>query len=129
MFSYIKGRHGGCQHTAQGASMCLYAPYPLYICLFPLYHMFPICQGDLGPSVHPICLGVFWGPSRHLSGISVSISTSIASQFITFIPVAVHHCGLLLYWNGCLWMSDMLHAVVPFFVVFSLCLKLLLPWL
>ena len=57
------------------------------------------------------------------------VSTSIASHFLTVIPVAPHHCGLLLYWTGCLWMSAMLHAVVPFFVVFSLCLKPLLPWL
>ena len=34
------------------------------------------------------------------------------------MPVATHHCGLLLYWIGCLWMSAILHAVVPFFVVF-----------
>ena len=43
------------------------------------------------------------------------------------IPVATHHCGLLLYWTGCLWMYAMLHAVdFFFFVVFSLCLKPLL---
>ena len=48
----------------------------------------------------------------------MSVSTSIASKFKTVIPVASHHCGLLLYWTGCLWMSAMLHAVVPFFVVF-----------
>ena len=34
------------------------------------------------------------------------------------MPVAPHHCGFLLYWTGCLWMSAMLHAVVPFFAVF-----------
>ena len=34
------------------------------------------------------------------------------------IPVTPHHCGWLPYWTGCLWMSAMLHAVVPFFVVF-----------
>ena len=49
-------------------------PVHLY---FPLYHIFPMCHWDLGESVHPICLGVFWGASVHLSGISVSIITSI----------------------------------------------------
>ena len=108
-------------------------PYTSYTFPVHLYASYTICSlnvmGTLGvESVHPYVLGSF-GPLVHLSGISVSVITSIVSQFITAIPVAPHHCGLLLYWTGCLWMSAMLHTVVPFFVVFSLCLKLLLPWL
>ena len=136
MFSYIKGWHGDCQLWA---CACPHTPEcPLYICT-PSIHLYapctPVCPhtpctsvcspyticspyviGTCGASVHPICLGVFWGLSVHLSGILVSVSTSTASQFITVRPVAPHHCGLLLYWTGCLWMSAMLHAVCPFFV-------------
>ena len=101
MLSYIRGRHGGL--SALGASVCphtsvhpqyiqtipaqsyapiclntpihLYAPYSLYICLFSyVSHM----SWGLGrESVYPICTGVFWGTSVHLSGISVSVGTSI----------------------------------------------------
>ena len=59
--------------------------------------------------MHPICLGSQWGASAHLSGILVSVSTSIVSHM------------WVAYWTGYFWMSVMLHAVVPFFVV-SLCL-------
>ena len=93
------------------------------------YTMFPKCHGDFGGHLYTPYVLESWGASVHLSGISVSVNTSVAPQFITVIPVAPHHCGLLLYWPGCLWMSAMLCAVVPFFVVFSLCLKLLLSWL
>ena len=34
-------------------------------------------MGTFGASVHPICLGVFWGTSVHLSGILVSVGKSI----------------------------------------------------
>ena len=80
----------------------VYGPKPsLYICMSPC--IFPKCHGTLGASVHPICLRVFGRASVHLSCISVSISASIVLQFIMVIPVAPHHCGLLLYWPGCLW--------------------------
>ena len=97
----------------------------LYICMVPYTICSPYVMGTWETSVHPICLGVR-GASVHLSGIFVSVGTSIASQFMTVIPVALHHGGLLLYWTECLWMSTMLHAVVPLLVVFPLCLKLLL---
>ena len=48
-------------------------PYPLHICMFCVPHM----SWDLGASVHPICLGVFWGTTVHLWGILVSVSTPI----------------------------------------------------
>ena len=80
--------------------------------LYTLYVLGPfgghqyICQAFLCLSVHPF-----------------------APQFITVIPVALHHYGLLLYWTGCLWMSAMLHAIVPFFEVLPWCLMFLQPWL
>ena len=58
-------------------SIHLYTPYPLYICMFSLYHMFPICHRTQGAFVDPIHLRVFWGASVHLSGILMSVSTSI----------------------------------------------------
>ena len=96
--------------------MSVCPPYPLYICMFSLYHMFPLSWG-----LRDICTTLMsWGL---LEDISTSVrhlfvSTSFTSQFITAIPVAPHYCGLLLYWTACLWMSAMLHAVVPFIVVF-----------
>ena len=69
-----------------------------------------------GDSIHPICLGS-WGHEH------------ICQAFRCF---SVHPLFLCLwfasYSTGYFWMSVMLHAVVPFFVV-SLCLKSLLPWI
>ena len=48
----------------------------MYICMFPLYNMLPICHEDFGGSVHTIYLWVFLGATVHLSGISVSVGTS-----------------------------------------------------
>ena len=111
----------------------------LHICMPPYLPFTPVClpilyvtkcHGDFGGHLYtPYVLGSLGEASVHLSGISKSISTPIASPFITVIAVAPHQCGLLLYWTGCLWMSAMLHAVVPIFVVFSSYLKLLLPQL
>ena len=91
-----------CSLYVMGTWGHLYTPYVLESFGGHQY----ICQAFLCLSVHPF-----------------------ASQFITVIPVAPHHCGLFLYWTACLWMSAMLCAFVPFFVVFSLCLKLLQPQL
>ena len=80
--------------------------------------MSPIWYGDLGACVYPICLGVFWGHQYIFQAFLCLLVHPVASQFITVIPVASHHYGLLLYWTGWLWMSAMLHAVVHLFVVF-----------
>ena len=106
-------------------------PYLLYICVPPKPYVPQYVMGTWGHLYTPYVLGSFGerGVSGHLSGILCLMVHPFASHFITVIPVAPHHCRLLLYWTGSLWMSAMLHAVVPFFVVFSLCLKFLLRWL
>ena len=71
---------------------------------------------SLGPWGHlyiPYVMGL--GASVHLSAILCLSVHSFATQFITVMPVALHHCGLLLYWTGCLWMYAQLHAVDLFF--------------
>ena len=130
-FFYIRGRHGGVSlgvsvhpHTSVHhlyVHMPLYLwmppyicmpPYPLYICMFSLCSPYVIVTWEA--SVHLICLGIFWE-------ILVFQCWSVhpfATQFITVMPFASHHCGLLLYWTGYLWVSAMLHVLVPFFVVF-----------
>ena len=130
MISYIRERHGGCQLRGHlytpihpYAPIYPYAPihlYASYPCVF-VCSPYPICSPYVmgtGGICTPYMSWSLWGTSVHLSGILVSVSTSIASTFITAMPVALHYCQLLLYWTGCLWMSAMLHAVVPFFVVF-----------
>ena len=86
------------------------------------------CHGDLGSIVHPICNGVFWGPSVHMSGISVAVSTSIS------LSVHKSHTS----WSPSLlvaplldWMPvDICYAsCCCSLLVFSLCPKLLLPQL
>ena len=123
MFSYIRGRHGGCQlrghpyapihlYTSCTFIHTLYVcmphtsvfPIPLYICMF---FYVPHMSWGLGGICTPHVSWGLLGVSVHLTGISVSVSTSICSQFITVMPVAPHHCGLLLYWTGCLWLSAM----------------------
>ena len=105
----------------------LYAPcmsiHPLYICMphtpcTSVCSMFPIWHRDLGASVHPICLGVFLECQYICHAFHCLLVHPFASQFITVMPVAPHHCGLLLCWTECLWMSAMFHAVFPFFIVF-----------
>ena len=133
MFSYIRGRHGRLSAYSIGGFCILHMfVYPLYICMplyhpvhlyVPPYHMFLICHGDFGASVHPICLGVFGGHQYICQAFLCLSVPAFASQFITVILIASHHCRLHPYWTGFLWMSAMLHAVVPFFVVFSLCLN------
>ena len=85
---------------------------PLYICMFSPYDM---GMGDI--STPNMFLGL-WG-HQHISQAFWYLSVHpFVSQFITFMSVAPHYCGLFIYWTGCLWMFVMLHAVVPFFVVF-----------
>ena len=94
----------------------------LYFCMFPLYHMFPIHHGDFGGHLYtPYALGCFGG-HQYISQAFLCLTVHpFASWSITVIPVAPHHCGLLLCCTGCLWMPAMLYAVVPF-----LCLRFLL---
>ena len=61
-------------------------------CMFPLYHIFPICYGDFGGICTPICLGV------HLSGISVSVGTSSC--------LSVHNSQTR--WSPSLWVTSSL---------------------
>ena len=56
-----------------------------------------------------------WGLLR---GISTSVSISVSVSTSIYLSVYNSHTSCLSYWTGCLWMSAMLHAVVPFFVVF-----------
>ena len=55
----------------------------------------PNIMRTLGGILHLMSWGL-WVASVHLSGISLSVSTSISSKFITVIPVDFQHCGLLL---------------------------------
>ena len=118
--------------------------HPLYICTPPYIHMpsilpihlyvppipyVPHISWGLGGSMHPYVMGSFGGLSVHLSGISVSVSTSICLSVHNSHTSYSPSLWVASYWTGCPWMSAMLHAIVPFFVVFSLCLKLLLPQL
>ena len=97
---------------------CLYVPIPpvhLYVLHIPyVCHM----SWELGRHPYTTCLGSLLGASGHLSGISMSVSTSIC----LLLHNSHTSCSPLLwvasYWTGCIWMSAMLHAVVPFFVVF-----------
>ena len=59
-----------------------------------------------------------WGHQYIFQTFQCLSGHPFASQFIMVMLGTLHHWGLLLYWTGCLWMSTMLHAVVPFFVVF-----------
>ena len=103
--------------------------YPLYICMFPHTICSPYVMGTLEHLYTQKVFGSFEG-HQYICNAFLCLSVhTFASQLITVIPVDPHNCGLLLYWIGCLWMSTMLHAVVAFFVVFSLSLKLLLPQL
>ena len=96
----------------------LYAPIPpvhLYVLLVPYV---PHMSRGLGGNLYtPYNLGSF-------GGISTSVRHFGVCWYIHYLSVqkshasAPHHCGFLLYWTWCLWMSAMLHAVVPFFVVF-----------
>ena len=96
----------------------LYAPYvntpPVHL-YGSIYHMFSLCHGELRASIHPICQGVFWGHQYICQEFLSLLVHPFAPQFITVIPVAPHHCGLLRYWTGCLWMYATFHAVAfPF---------------
>ena len=55
-------------------------------------------------------MGSFWEHQNIFQAFLCLSVHPFALQFITQ-PVALHHCGSLLYWTGCLWMYAMLHAV------------------
>ena len=93
MFSYIRGRHGGCQlrghpyapihlYTSCTFIHTLYVcmphtsvfPIPLYICMF---FYVPHMSWGLGGICTPHVSWGLLGVSVHLTGISVSVSTSI----------------------------------------------------
>ena len=80
-----------------------------------------VCLDTPNTSRCPVCL---YAPHTFLSICMFPLYYMFPKCHGDF--VTPHHCGLLLYWPGCLWMSAMLHGVVPFFAVFSLCLELLL---
>ena len=83
-------------------------PYPLYICMFHLYHMFPICHGTWEASVHPICHGVFWEHQY------------ICQAFLSCCFTGLNACGSMLCF---------MLLTCSFLCSVSLCLKLLLLWL
>ena len=121
---HLVGSHvGGCQ-AYWYVCLCggtIHPPIQLYTptCLFtphvsiasctsvcpPIHQYVSICHGDFGASVHSYTCQTFLYLSVH----------PFASQFITVIPVALHNCGSLLCWTGCLWMYAQLHAVDLFF--------------
>ena len=99
-------------------------PYPNTSVCSPIPYV-PHMSLVLGGNLYTPCLGVFWGASVDICQAFLCLSLHpFASQFTTVILAVLQHYGLLLYWTGCLWMSARLHAVVPFYAVFSLCLKL-----
>ena len=57
----------GCPHM----SVCPHT-FPVYVYV-PLYYMFPKSHGDLGASVHSICLRVFGGHQCHCTTAATSI--------------------------------------------------------
>ena len=99
--------------------MPLHTPVHLYV---PPIQYVPHVSLDIGGICTPLCFGVFRGHQYICQAFLCLSVHPFASQLITVIPVAPHHCGLLLYWTGCLWIAAMLHAVVPFFVVAMLLL-------
>ena len=101
-------------------------PVHLYV---PLYYIFPKFHSDFGRHLYTKYLLESLGVSVHLSGISMSVSTPIASQAITVIPVVPHHCELLFYWTGYLWMSAMLLLWWLLCVLVHYLFSPQLPWL
>ena len=59
------------------------APYPLYICMFPLYHMFPCVKGLGGHLYTPYVLGSFWGHQYICQAFLCLSVHPFASQFIS----------------------------------------------
>ena len=111
-FPTFRSRHvGDCQN--KGVCMPLViaiCPYTPYICM-PLYtHCTSVCSlytyvthvmGIWGHLYTPYIWGSFGG-HQDICWIFLCLSVHpFASQFITVIPVAPHHCGSLLYWTGC----------------------------
>ena len=101
VFSTLEAGMGGFQFRGHpyATHICLYTPYicmpPVHLyapytpckSMFSLYHMLPICNGDLGASVHPMYLGVLWG-HQYICQVFQCLSVhSFASQFITVMPI------------------------------------------
>ena len=71
--------------------------------------MFPICQGDLEGHLHtPYGMGSCREHQYICQTFLCLLVHPFTPQFITVIPIAPHHCGLLLNWTGCPWMYDWL---------------------
>ena len=104
-------------HTSIHPHMSVLLPYsPVHLCVLPIPYV-PHMSGRLqGHLYTPYILGSLRDVSTSVRHFSVLVHP-FASQFITVMPVAPHYYGLHLYWTGCLWMSAMLHTVIPFFVV------------
>ena len=136
--SFLQKRQACRGVVSMGASVCpvhpdapihLYTPIPpVHLYVSPIPYV-PICHRDLGASVHPICLGVFWGD------ISTSVRHSVSVGTSTCLSVHNSHtsCSPSLSVASLLdWMPMDVYCAsccCPFFVVFSLCLTFLLPWL
>ena len=126
IFSYLRGRLWGCKLRRHPYSPCM-----PHMFVHPLIHPYSPCTSvcphtpctsvcppyTICISVHPICLEIFWGVSVHMSGISVSVSTSICLSVNKSHVSCTPSLWLLPYWTGWLWMSAILLAV-PFFVAF-----------
>ena len=111
----------GCQHMGY-----LYASYicmPLHTPCTSLCSPYTICSSYVigclvWPLYTPYDLGSFGGHQDFSQAFLCLSVHEFASQFITVIPFAHHHCGLLLYWTVYILMSAMFHAAVSSFVVF-----------
>ena len=103
-----------CSHTSvhPHTSICP-SILPLYTCMFPLYHMFPICHQELGGIYTP---HLSWGL---LGGISISV--------MSFLCLLVHpFASQFIHYNSCspsLWVVSLLDWMPMY--VFMLCFTLL----
>ena len=123
-----------------------------YICTSPIHPYIPIHQYVPHTSIcSQYVMGSLGGTSVHPSDISVSVSTSIypsvynghtSCSLSLWVTCSLLYgwlwylCVLgtvfsLFYWTRGLWMYAQASCcwLDPFFVVFSLCCMLLLPWL
>ena len=122
-----------CMPPVHSCTPCtsMYSPIHHYASI-PLLHLYvlpipyvPHMLLELGGSVHPICLGVFWGASVHLLGILVSVKTSIclsahnshtssspsllATSLLDWMPMDVW------YASCCCWFLCSFHYVSSFY--------------
>ena len=112
-------------------------PIYLYAPILPV-HLYVLCSpyvmGTWSAPVNPICLGVFWGVSVHLSGISVSVSTYLRRGLlfqVWFHPMTQSTLNLqwalnLVWWLGIRLMSLLIPGLqsslllIPTFILHSL---------